>query len=194
MPLHITSAVCTVHLCRLSLMQHRHCLGLSDFLWWKVHPTHWPPLALSCVLHIAAHCCAPAYVPGNATSWHGLIMSPPPMSVFFSTTPFERLLQGVDGGDGGDGDGDGDGDGGGGGDGGEGMYEIVLGPRVAPPSETSDSAGWPPSLPTYPCRYNEPEQAPVTTPPDARQKFQPPSPCRITINPSVRTQQPDEAS
>ena len=102
---------------------------------------------------------------------------------------------GEDGGSGsGDGDDGGEGDGGGGGGGGEGMYEIVLGPRVASPSETSDSAGWPPLLPTYPWRYNEPEQAPATTPPDARQKFQPPSPCRITINPSVRTQQPDEAS
>ena len=64
----------------------------------------------------------------------------------------QRHHSGDDGGGSGDGGdvGEGDGDGGGSGGAGEGMYEIVLGPRVASPSETSDSAGWPPLLPTYP--------------------------------------------
>ena len=95
--------------------------------------------------------------------------------------------EGCGDGDGGGGEGD-EGDGGGGGDGsaGERMYEIVLGPRVASLSETSDSAGWPLLLPTYPWRAQQFD--------DARQKIQPPSPSRITINQSVRIQQPDEAS
>ena len=78
-------------------------------------------------------------------------------------------------GGGGGGDGDGGGDGGAGGR----MYEIVM-------AFPSDSAGWPPLLPTYPWRSQQGD--------DARQKIQPPSPSRITINQSVRIQQPDEAS
>ena len=59
------------------------------------------------------------------------------------------------------------------------MYEIVM-------AFPSDSSGWPPLLPTYPWRSQQAD--------DARQKIQPPSPSRITINQSVRIQQPDEAS
>ena len=71
--------------------------------------------------------------------------------------------------------------------------EIVL-PAVVDQSYTADAAGQPPLSLTYPARPEDPRQISVTTPLVAGQKFHPPLPWRITIDSSVRTQRPDEAS